>query len=74
MIWGIRIGLLLVGSAVVWALVWFDLSPCWMPASFYDEVEAQIEHDESCAEYDWGDGPCTCWAKDLRAFCEEHRG
>lgn len=31
MIWRIRIGLFLVGSVVVWALVWFDLSAWWMP-------------------------------------------
>lgn len=29
--WRIRIGLFLLGSAVVWTLVWFDLSPWWMP-------------------------------------------
>jgi hypothetical protein len=58
--------------AVAETIDWRDPSAVMTTASFYDDVEAQIDHDESCPQYDWGDGDCACWAKDLRAFCEEH--
>jgi hypothetical protein len=59
--------------AVAEAIDWRDPSAVMTLASFYDDVEAQIDHAESCPQYDWGDGECTCWAKDLRALCEAAR-
>lgn len=56
--------------AVAESIDWRDPSAVMTPASFYDDIEAQIDHAESCPQYDWGDGDCICWAKDLRAFCE----
>jgi hypothetical protein len=57
--------------AVAEAIDWRDPSAVMTPASFYDDVVDQIDHDESCPQYDWDDGDCTCWAKDLCALCEE---